>query len=192
MFKSVVLESIRRLSVCPSSAEQRLFMRECLASPVVLVSCYESLDGRGKEFRAATASSFCSVSIGPPYPVVSVAFSSSGRLARIIRDTRKFQVHVLHRQQGDIARRLADPRTEQAEAELLFQESSMWRDSVVLKGGIGTLHCQLENSVQVHQQEVFFGRVMCSEWRHESSNIDPLLYFKQGFYSPIPVGNDSS
>ena len=101
-----------------------------------------------------TLNAFISVSLDPLLVLVSLAHGS--RTLSVVRQSGRFAVSVLHREQREAAIELATPGAP-------FAEEHMARTSdgfVIVRGAAGTQHCEVEQVTAAGDHDLVLGRVV--------------------------------
>lgn len=126
-------------------------------------------DGR---YRGFTASSFSSVSLTPP--LVLVCLDGRADCLEAFSGSEGFVVHVLRRDQEDLAVRFASKGTDKF-ADVRVSRSA---DGLpLLQLGLARLECRTERRVMAGDHVILIGEVR----RAEAADGEPLIYFRQAY-----------
>jgi enediyne polyketide synthase len=136
-----------------------------------------------------TANSFTSVSLAPP--LILVCITRSAAIYKTILDTGSFAVSILSADQEHLGRYFADHARPRGETEFRAVDWSPGprTGAPVLHGALAWLECELANSYDGGDHEIFLGSVVASGHGPE---YDALLYFRGGFHQPPSVRSSES
>lgn len=128
-----------------------------------------------------TANSFTSVSLDPP--LILVCVTRSAAIYKTILDTGSFAISILSADQAHLGRYFADHSRPRGETEFRAVDWSPGpaTGAPVLLGSLAWLECELANSYDGGDHEIFLGSVLASGHGPE---YDALLYFRGGFHQP--------
>jgi flavin reductase (DIM6/NTAB) family NADH-FMN oxidoreductase RutF len=118
-----------------------------------------------------TVNAFISVSLEPLLVLVSLAHAS--RTLGVVRQSGRFAVSVLHREQGEAAIQLATPGAP-------FPEEHMTRTAdgfLVVRGAAATQHCEVEEIAAAGDHDLVLGRVI--GLTHDGG--EPLIFHRGRF-----------
>lgn len=147
------------------------------ASGVAVVT---TADAEGR-YRGFTASSFSSVSLAPP--LVLVCLDRGAECLEAFARSDGFAVHVLRRDQRDLAARFA----RRGGDKFAGTRVSLSADGVpLLPLGLARLECRTERRVPAGDHVILIGEVR----RAEAADGEPLLYYRRGYHH-LPDGPGS-
>ncbi len=150
--------------------ELRKVMRRW-ASGVAIVAAQDA--GRR---HGMTVSSFTSVSLKPPFVVISLENHSTTQ--GLVVDSRAFAVNILDETQADLAQRFAGgiPDGQDRFAGLAAEPGPS--GSPILAGGLAYLDCRMTAAYPVGTHTLFVGEVIAAGIRQGGR---PLLYFERDY-----------
>ena len=134
-----------------------------------------------------TANSFTSVSLAPP--LILVCITRSAAIYKTILDTGSFAVSILSADQEHLGRYFADHARPRGETEFRAVDWSPGprTGAPVLHGALAWVECELANSYDGGDHEIFLGSVVASGHGPE---YEALLYFRGGFHQPSTVTSE--
>jgi flavin reductase (DIM6/NTAB) family NADH-FMN oxidoreductase RutF len=142
-----------------------------LASGVVVVSA------RAERFHGLTASSLVSVSLNPPLILVGLEHETATLAA--VRQTRRFSVSVLAREQEFIAERFAG-RAPAVDPEWRAVPHRLGANGVpLIEGCAAWLECEVEDLRPAGDHDVCIGRVAHAVL----GSGDPLIFWDRRFWT---------
>jgi flavin reductase (DIM6/NTAB) family NADH-FMN oxidoreductase RutF len=100
-----------------------------------------------------TLNSFISVALDPPLVLVSLAHGT--RTLQVVRQSARFAVSMLHREQSEAATALATPGAPFAAEHMTTTPDGF----VVVRGAAATQHCAVEQTVAAGDHDLVLGRV---------------------------------
>ncbi len=164
----------RRPGVMQNSLDLRSVLGKFATGVTVVTSGRETPCGM-------TANSFTSVSLDPP--LILVCVTRSAAIYKTILDTGSFAVSILSADQAHLGRYFADHSRPRGETEFRAVDWSPGpaTGAPVLLGSLAWLECELANSYDGGDHEIFLGSVVGSGHGPE---YDALLYFRGGFHQP--------
>lgn len=148
-------------------AEQLRRTMSRFASGVTVVTV---MDGDGG-LHGMTISSFCSVSLEPPLILISVA--QDARTLKVLRDSGRFTVHVLGRDQADLAKHFASPGGHR-EAGVAWSANN--DGFAILDRYHASILCSVHDLIVAGDHTLVIGRVRLAE--PAGSVKAPLLYYR--------------
>ena len=131
----------------------------------------------GDEYRALTASSLVSVSVEPPLVAVALEHMSATRAA--IKETRRFNVSVLTREQEFIADRFAGRAPAIDPAWRTLPHRLGQNGIPLLDGCAGWLECRVREMHEAGDHDVCIGEVE----RAQVGSGDPLVLWDRSFWT---------
>ncbi|MEC5187815.1 flavin reductase (DIM6/NTAB) family NADH-FMN oxidoreductase RutF [Geobacillus thermodenitrificans] len=127
------------------------------------------------EVKGMTANAFMSVSLDPKLVVVSIGHKA--RMHDIVKQTGKFAVNLLTRDQEDLSRLFAGQLKE--ERDVAFE----WVDGhPILPDAMASVLCRVHSTYVAGDHTLYFGEVTHIVMKDEPG--DPLLFF-EGKYRSI-------
>ncbi len=157
-----------------------------LPSPVTVVT-----SAVGEDRRGITIGSFTSVSLEPA--LVSFNLSIETPMLAMIRQSTRFVVHFLKKDQAHVSETFAVPDVtgEEQFADVVVRRSP--GGLPILEGVLACMHCTVEALHPTGDHVLVVGRVVEIE---ELSPGDPLVYFNRGYHSvgdavELDEGSDS-
>lgn len=132
------------------------------------VTIVTTCDGDGRP-TGLTVSAFCSLSLDPPLVLVCVDHKSQSYPA--LRDSGRFAINVLCREQEDASRRFASTRLDKFEG-VPYTLSALRLP--LLDGALAHIECTTATQYPQGDHTIFVGRVE----RAHASHGEPLLYHR--------------
>ncbi|MFJ7747483.1 flavin reductase family protein [Peribacillus sp. NPDC097295] len=125
-----------------------------------------------KKDYGLTASAVCSVSLDPPMLLICVNQNTGTQKA--IMEAGSFNVHILGKQQGELALKFSKANTDKFE-DLVYSYSDL--GNPLFPNVVAQIECQLYKEMTGGTHSVFLGKV------HSAKAIteNPLLYLKGQF-----------
>jgi flavin reductase (DIM6/NTAB) family NADH-FMN oxidoreductase RutF len=123
-----------------------------------------------------TVSSFTSLSLDPPYVMVSL--ENRTRTFELVTAAQVFGVTVLAEDQQDISDRFANDQTELGSRFEDLETFSMTTGAPFIKGGLAFFDCRVVTTLPAGTQTVIVGVVVTVK---EGDDKTPLLYFNRGY-----------
>ncbi|EGF79124.1 hypothetical protein BATDEDRAFT_90155 [Batrachochytrium dendrobatidis JAM81] len=178
---SIILH--RTISSTVVEGNLRQLMRQ-VPQPVVIVTACDTT-ATPHQSRAMTCSSFTSVSLTPP--IVSFAIRHPSSMSPLLHRSSNFAVHLLSKQQISLSVAFSSPSTQTNFAAFSHHLDDGGTGLPILHGSLSVLICQAEQSLQMGDHEVWFGRVkrivpgLGVSKNHPK--MDPLLYYESSYRS---------
>jgi flavin reductase (DIM6/NTAB) family NADH-FMN oxidoreductase RutF len=123
-----------------------------------------------------TVSSFTSLSLAPPYVMVSL--ENRTRTFELVTAAQVFGVTVLAEDQQEISDRFANDQTELGSRFEDLETFSMTTGAPFIKGGLAFFDCRLVTTLPAGTQTVIVGEVVSVK---EGDDKTPLLYFNRSY-----------
>ncbi len=123
-----------------------------------------------------TVSSFISLSLDPPYVMVSL--ENRTRTFELVTAAQVFGVTVLAEDQQDISDRFANAQTDLGSRFEDLETFSMTTGAPFIKGGLAFFDCRVVTTLPAGTQTVVVGEVVSVK---EGEDKTPLLYFNRGY-----------
>lgn len=124
-----------------------------------------------------TANAFLSVSLEPPLVLVSIG-EDNDSLA-IIRESGRFAVNILAREQEHLSVLFAVRRAQGEEAFIGVEWMESPNGLPWLKGAMGHLDCSVTAAIPAQDHTLFLGRV--EALRDDARGRSPLVYLRSGY-----------
>jgi flavin reductase ActVB len=150
--------------------------KAAMASFASGVTVVTTVDDEGRLF-GMTATAFCSVSKSPPLCLVCVATAADPYPA--LKETGRFAVSVLSRDQGNLSIRFATHGIDKYDGVAWSRGPET--GCPLITGALATLECAVETVVPAGDHEVFIGRILGIRVEPRG---EPLVYFR-GRYSEL-------
>lgn len=123
-----------------------------------------------------TVSSFTSLSLSPPYVMVSL--ENNTRTFELVSTQRVFGITVLGEDQQPISDRFANTHTELGSRFEDLETFTLDTGAPFIRGGLAFFDCRIVTTLPAGTQTVFVGEVVAVR---EGEDKAPLLYYKQGY-----------
>ena len=150
--------------------ELRAAMRRGATGVTVVSSRYEGVE------HGMTVSSFTSLSLEPPYVLVSLERNT--RTHELVMKSGLFGVSVLSEDQQDVSDHCATGQTEIGERFANFETFNLTTGVPFLAGGLAFFDCRVAQKFDAGTHSVFVGEVVALK---EGAEAQPLIYFNQGY-----------
>ncbi|RMF11954.1 MAG: flavin reductase [Candidatus Dadabacteria bacterium] len=150
------------------------------ASGVTVVTT--ELDGK---LYGLTASSFSSLSLDPPLVLVCIA--NSNRLPEMVRQSGRFTVSILARDQEHLSNHFARPGREPEDTLAPGEHQDTAVDVPALANAAGYVACEVHELVEQGDHTILIGRVVEAGADDQRA---PLIYYRRGYgtvdKTPLP------
>ena len=123
-----------------------------------------------------TVSSFTSLSLDPPFIMVSL--ENTTRTFELVRSSQTFGVTILSADQEAISNLFANSQTELGSRFADLETFSLTTGAPFLKGGLAFFDCRVVTTLPAGTQTVFVGEVVSAK---EGDDRLPLIYYNRGY-----------
>ncbi|KAH6567033.1 hypothetical protein BASA50_009133 [Batrachochytrium salamandrivorans] len=179
----IVPRNARSISTDVVEGSMRQLMRQ-VPQPVVVVTVCDTTTAPPKT-RAMTCSSFTSVSLTPP--IVSFGIRSPSSMTPLLLSSSYFAVHLLSKQQIAQSVAFSSPRTQTDFTAFPHHFDDGGTGLPILHGSLSVLICRAEQTIQIGDHEVWFGRVERIVpglgVSKDNRRMEPLLYYNSSYRS---------
>ena len=152
------------------SNELRAAMRRWASGVAIVSSRYDGVE------HGMTVNSFISVSLEPPYVLVSLERRT--RTHELVAKSGFFGVSVLAQDQQHISNHCATGVTDIGDRFANFETFALSTGVPFLAGGLAFFDCRVAQKFDAGTHTVFIGEVVAVK---EGLEANPLIYFNQGY-----------
>lgn len=133
---------------------------------------------QGETLHGMTASSFTSLSLEPPYVMVSLERST--RTHDLVTRMRTFGVTILSAEQQEISNRFASPQTELGRRFEEVPYFTLKTGAPFIQDGLAFFDCRVVDVLDAGTHSVFVGEVVATA---TGPDDPPLVYYFQAYRS---------
>lgn len=148
----------------------RLIMRRWATGVTVVSAAYAGVQ------HGMTVSSFTSISLEPPYVLISLA--RHARTHGLVTRSGEFAVTILSDEQQEISDRFAGRTPDDEDRFVGLPTYTLSGSAPLLMGGLAGMCCKVVASFDVGTHTLFVGEIMALSDIAES---DPLLYYNRTY-----------
>jgi flavin reductase (DIM6/NTAB) family NADH-FMN oxidoreductase RutF len=153
--------------------------KSAMASFASGVTVVTTMDANNRPF-GLTATAFCSVSKSPPLCLVCVASSADPYPA--MKDTARFAVNFLSREQTDLSVRFSTHGIDKFDG--VSWSAGAETGCALLSAALVSVECVVEATVPAGDHEIFVGLIRRI---HAGTGIEPLIFFRGQYFEIRPL-----